>query len=175
MNLVAGAPTWLLALLVLLLCLAAAEDARRLRISNITCIGVLAGAVAAAMLNGIELGVWQNLVVFASILVLGTLAFRSGLLGGGDVKLFAAAGLWFDLHSAIWFVACVFLAGGLLGLLYLTVRAARGGGIGKRVKRVPYGIAIAAGALLLIAIEAGWIGSPPFGQRIGKPAAAGEL
>lgn len=168
MNLVASAPTWLLVTFVLLLCLAAAEDAWRLKISNATCLAVVATAVAAALLHGLEIPLWQNLVVFAVILVLGTIMFGAGLLGGGDVKLFAAAGLWFDFRSAIWFIACVFLAGGVLGVGYLLARVLRGGGIRKRsATRVPYGIAIAAGGILLVAIQAGWIG-PHHGNALDK-------
>lgn len=160
MNLAASAPAWLLVILCFLLCLAAAEDAWRLKISNLTCIAVVAAAVVAAVTQGLEVSAWQNLAVFAAILVLGTAAFSAGLLGGGDVKLFAATGLWFDLRSAIWFVACVFLAGGVLGLTFLIARRVRGGGIRKSgASRVPYGLAIAAGGLLLVAIQSGWLGS----------------
>lgn len=170
MNLAASAPSWLLAILCLLLCLAAAEDAWRLKISNLTSVAVAVGAVVAAAWQGIELSAWQNLAVFAAILVLGTAAFSAGLLGGGDVKLFAATGLWFDLRSAIWFVACVFLAGGILGLIYLIARMMRGGGVRKRgATRVPYGLAIAAGGLLLIAVQSGWLGS----QRDRQPLPPG--
>ena len=46
MNLAATAPSWLSILLVMLLFLAAGEDAWRLRISNVTILVVLAGAIA---------------------------------------------------------------------------------------------------------------------------------
>lgn len=152
MNLVATAPLWLLGLLVLALAAAAIEDAVRFRISNVICLLVLAGAVYAAVLAGPSIALWQNLAVFVVILVLGTAAFAGGLLGGGDVKLFAATALWFDWRSAIAFVALVFIAGGFVAIAYLTARLMR-----KRndERRVPYGIAIGLGALALIAFERG--------------------
>ena len=50
MNLVPGAPLWLLAILFAAMAAAAIEDFLRLRISNITCAAVFAAAVIA-MLN----------------------------------------------------------------------------------------------------------------------------
>jgi prepilin peptidase CpaA len=149
MNLVLTAPLWLLALLLLALAAAAIEDGLRLRISNLTCLAVLLLGLAAAMLHGLSAGMWQNLLVFAALLVLGTLAFSAGALGGGDVKLLAALGLWVDLRGALWLLAGVFIAGGVLALLFIA---------GRRIlrlnarrdrsdRRIPYGIAIVAGTL----------------------------
>jgi prepilin peptidase CpaA len=152
MNLISLAPLWLLALLAGVLAAAAIEDAVRYRISNMFPIGVLAGAFVAAAVHGPSLDLWQNAVVLLAILALGTAAFAAGLLGGGDVKLFAAVGLWLDLRSAITLVALVFVAGGLLALAYLGVRLARGRGLDRK-RRVPYGIAIGVGAIALIILD----------------------
>jgi prepilin peptidase CpaA len=154
MNLISLAPLWLLALLACVLAAAALEDAMVFRISNMFPLGVVAGAFVAAALQGPSLDLWQNAVVLLAILVLGTAAFVAGLLGGGDVKLFAAVGLWVDLRSAISLVALVFLCGGVVALLYLASRLFRGGGTGgKRQTLIPYGIAIALGALVLILLD----------------------
>jgi prepilin peptidase CpaA len=86
--------------------------------------------------------------------------FAAGKLGGGDVKLLASAGLWFDLAGALWLLVAVALAGGVLALLVLVLRTIDwsdekrrrvvllrpGGGI-------PYGVAIAAGALIAMAFQ----------------------
>ena len=53
-------------------------------------------AVVAAVMAGPELALWQNLVVFLALLAVGTPMFAAGKLGGGDVKLLAAVGLWFS-------------------------------------------------------------------------------
>ena len=150
MNVVLGAPGWLIAILFLVLAAAAVEDAWRLRISNFTCLAVLILAVVAAALHGFSLGMWQNIAVLAALLALGTLAFSAGALGGGDVKLLAALGLWTDIRGAIWLIATVFIAGGLLALLFIAGRKIlqRPGNRDRRKNRIPYGIAIAAGALI---------------------------
>jgi prepilin peptidase CpaA len=154
MNLVFLAPPWLVVVLGCILGAAAIEDALRFRISNIFPLAVIAGAVGAALIHGPSWSLWQNGVVFLALLALGTIAFSSRLLGGGDVKLFAAIGLWFDLRSAASLVALVFLAGGLVALAYLAARLFRGGGEGRKGKnRIPYGIAIALGALALILLD----------------------
>ena len=155
MNLVAAAPLWLLVILACAMLAAGAEDAVRLRISNGTSLIVLATAIAATLIAGPSLALWQNGVVFLAILVLGTVAFSSGLLGGGDVKLFAAAGMWFDLRAALWFVALVFLAGGVVAIAYMLTRPFRRRSSGKKDTRVPYGIAIALGMLAVAVLDRG--------------------
>ncbi len=160
MNLTAEAPQWLALILAILLIAAALEDAVRLRISNLTVGLVLVAAIVAAITAGFDLRLWQNLVVFLVLLAVGTPMFAAGRLGGGDVKLLASVGLWFDLAGAVWLLVAVALAGGVLALLILLIRSINwseeirrrvvllrpGGGI-------PYGVAIAAGALIAMAFQ----------------------
>ena len=148
MNLLATAPYWALAVLVVALLAAAIEDAARLRISNLTCLVVLVAAIAAAVALGPSLSIWQNVAVLAIVLALGTGAFAAGLLGGGDVKLLAAVGLWADLRTAVWLIALVFISGGVVALAYLMSRPFRRSR--SKDRRVPYGIAIAVGAIAVI-------------------------
>ena len=148
MNLIAVAPVWIVVVLGCAMVAAAIEDAARLRISNITSLIVIASAILAALLTGLSWALWQNLVVFLIILTLGTAAFSAGWLGGGDVKLFAAVGLWFDFRSALAFTTLVFLAGGVVALGYLLIGPLRSGT--RKTRQVPYGIAIAVGALAVI-------------------------
>lgn len=160
MNLATEAPQWLALILAILLVVAAAEDAARLRISNVTVLLVLVCAVAAAAVAGPEVGLWQNLVVFLALLAVGTPMFAAGKLGGGDVKLLAATGLWFDFRGALWMLIMVALAGGVLALVVLILRMI-GWSEGLRQKVVllrpkagiPYGVAIAAGSLIAIAVQ----------------------
>ena len=151
MNLIAGAPLWLLVILIVALLAGAVEDALRLRISNVTCLVVLASGICAAVIEGPSLSLWQNALVFVGILALGTAAFAAGMLGGGDVKLLAASAIWVDLRHAVWLVTLIFLAGGVLALFYLASRPFRA----QRSKRIPYGIAIAVGALAIIGLSRG--------------------
>jgi prepilin peptidase CpaA len=161
MNLIVGAPVWLSIFLFAALALAALEDAIRLRISNITCLAVFVGALVAMALHGFVPGLWQNALICVAVLAVGMPAFAAGWFGGGDIKLLAAIGLWLDLRAATGLLAAVFVAGGVLGLVYLTAR---------RVTRpnprspsdyskVPYGLAIVFGALFV------------FGTQLSQPTA----
>ena len=149
MNLIVFAPQWLAALLAAALLAGAAEDILRLRISNITVLVVLAGAIAAMAFAGFHGPLWQNALVFAAILAVGTFAFARNWLGGGDVKLLAATGLWVGFAAAPWLLATIFISGGLVAVVYIIIRKLRGL---KRseANRIPYGVAIAAGALFLL-------------------------
>jgi prepilin peptidase CpaA len=159
-NLAADAPQWLALIVAVLLVAAAAEDAVRLRISNLIVLLVLVGAIVAAGVVGPELALWKNLVVFLALLAIGTPMFAAGKLGGGDVKLLAAVGLWFAFAGALWLILAVALAGGLLALVVLILRAF---GWSEEIRRrvvllrpgggIPYGVAIAAGALIAMALQ----------------------
>ena len=122
MNLVVLAPQWLALVFSALLIAAAAQDAVRLRISNVTVLLVIVAAIVAAIIVGPELSLWQNFAVFAGLLAIGTPMFAAGKLGGGDVKLLAATGLWFDLSGALWMLLDVVLAGGAVAILIIALR-----------------------------------------------------
>jgi prepilin peptidase CpaA len=152
MNLVPGAPAWLLALLFAALAAAAIEDFIRLRISNITCAVVFLTALVAMAMQGITIYLWQNGLVFAVLLACGTLLFAADKIGGGDVKLLASLGLWVNIAAGVWLLSTTLIAGGLLALIYIVVRHLRGG---RKSKGIPYGIAIAAGASIIFAGQLG--------------------
>jgi prepilin peptidase CpaA len=158
MNLAADAPQWLAWLLALSLVIAAVEDAARLRISNYTCLAVLALALVAVALVGFSPSLWENGVNFVAVLVVGSFLFGRGILGGGDVKLLAAVALWFDFSGVLPLLSSVLIAGGVLALLILTARMFTGNSTSNRIAvlnknaGIPYGIAIAAGTLIVIAV-----------------------
>lgn len=159
MKLAAEAPLWLTLIFALLLIAAAVEDAVRLRISNVICLLILGAAFVAIAITGPKPALWQNIVVFGALLGIGTLLFASGKLGGGDVKLLAAAGLWFDIRSGIVMLTTVLLAGGVLALLILAMRMfhwSEGAVARVRILKpkggIPYGVAIATGVLIATAM-----------------------
>jgi len=159
LNLVTAAPLWLLIVLGCAMIAAAIQDAARFRISNLTVLAVLLGAIVAALIKGPTWELWQNLAVFAVVFALGTVAFSANWLGGGDVKLFAAAALWFNLSSALTFIVLVLLSGGVVAIGYLLARPFRREPAGGRMaRRIPYGIAIAVGALAMILLNPGTFG-----------------
>ena len=161
MNLVQTAPSWLIILLFAILAAAAIEDFIRLRSSNVTCGAALLSALVAMAFSGFSLDLWQNLVVFLVLLGAGTLLFAAKKMGGGDVKLLAALGLWVNIIAGVWLLATVLLAGGVLALIYILVRLARGQPFSRKYesKGIPYGIAIAVGAALIFAGQYGLIKS----------------
>lgn len=152
MSLVQIAPLWLLLILALILAAAAIQDAAMMRIANLLSLAVLLLGLAAMALHGFAWPMWQNGALFVGLMLLGTAAFATGNLGGGDVKLLAALGLWFDFRDAVLLVIAVTIAGGLLALVMIIGRRLIARIRKRRAKRgmIPYGIAIAAGAAFVM-------------------------
>lgn len=163
MNLVPGSPLWLLVPLFLAIAAAAIEDFIRLRISNVTCLAVLIMALIAVVLHGFSVDLWQNVVVFAVLLGGGFLLFAWGKMGGGDVKFLACLGLWVTINDGIWLLASTLIAGGILAFIYIAVRWGKATREGKKYKSkgIPYGLAIAAGAILVFTSQLGLLKSKP--------------
>ena len=156
MTLLASAPGWLAALLLLLLVMAALEDLWRLEINNWLWGAVALGAFLAVAMNGPVGGLWQNLLLFAAVLGFGTLLFARGWMGGGDIKLLAACSLWFDLDQGWKMLVAVAIAGGLETLLIMVLRSLPWPSalrnrllVLKREEEIPYGVAICVGVALI--------------------------
>jgi prepilin peptidase CpaA len=147
-----------LGLFQLLIVAAALHDATRLRISNIFPLAIMATFVAWVVIVGFERDLWENALSFALCLAGGIVLFARRWLGGGDVKLLAAIALWFDLAGTGRMLLFITIGGGLLALAIMIVRRmipvvlAEGSGWAVLRPRgpIPYGVAIAAGALLAI-------------------------
>lgn len=157
MTLLASAPGWLASILFLLLLLASLEDLWRLQIEDWLSGGVAVGAFVSLAVDGPAVGLWQNLLLSALVLGIGTLLFQRGWMGGGDVKLLAACVLWFDLAQGWKMLAAVAIAGGLEAVLIVMLRflpwpesLRRRFAWLRKDEALPYGVAIAAGML--------WIG-----------------
>ena len=152
MRLLATAPDWLAAILLLLLIGAAIQDAWRLRISDWISGLIAIGAFVALAIDGPVSGLWENLLLFAAVLAAGTFMFGRGWMGGGDIKLLAAASLWFDLASGWKLLVAIAIAGGLETLLLIGLRRIHWPEsvrsrvlLLRRGEAIPYGIAIALG------------------------------
>lgn len=72
------------------------------------------------------------------------LFFHFGMMGGGDVKLFAAVALWFPPLVVIKFVFNASLLGALVTIIFFIVHKIRKG---SGQVRVPYGVAISLAGL----------------------------
>ena len=156
MNLLVSAPGWLALTLFMLLALAAIEDLWRLQINDWVCAVIAAGAFLAVAIDGPAGQLWENLLLFALVLGLGTLLFVRGWMGGGDVKLLAASALWFDLDQGWKMLVAVAIAGGIEALLIMILRmipwspsARNRMAFLRRDEGIPYGVAIGAGVVLI--------------------------
>jgi prepilin peptidase CpaA len=139
----------------------AVYDLSTFTIPNWISLGLLALFPASALATGLSLGdAGIHLAVGAGALLVGMALFAGGIVGGGDAKLFAALALYMGLQSVIPYVFAVALAGGVLAALLLVMRwlpvrvflsrfvwmqKLSGAGVG-----VPYGVAIAAGAIVAL-------------------------
>ena len=146
MTLIQTAPDWLFIALGILMLIAAVSDVASRKIPNLVVVGVIIGAIVAVVIEGFSTSLWKNAALFVGLLVLGTWSFSKGYVGGGDVKLLAAAALWFGLLDGARMIAAVFLTGGVLTIVLLMTRVAIGGAT-KKSKMIPYGVAIALGVV----------------------------
>lgn len=132
---------------------AAITDIRSRRIPNALPVGLallgLVRVTAALVTDTAILAALADLGTAFALFALGALAFRQGMLGGGDVKLMAAGGLWLGAASIGAYALLTAMAGGLLALVYLALRlAVPVTGNSDRPQGLPYGVAIATGGIL---------------------------
>ncbi len=150
----------ILAVFPALMAYAAASDLLTMTIPNRLSVGLVAGFLALAVVAG--LGAQAILLhVLAGALVLSvTFAmFAFGWIGGGDAKLAAATALWLGFGALPDYLFVASLGGGVLTLAILALRLfpLPGFALGwvwlsrmhDRRAGVPYGIALAAAALVV--------------------------
>jgi prepilin peptidase CpaA len=171
-------PWGFLVLLTVLLLVAALWDLRRRRIPNVVNAVVVSSGLAAeavargwtAALGGAAAGV--------AVIALYWVPWRRGRIGGGDVKLTAAAAVWIGAPLLPEYLLATAVAAGILAAACYALSTAEArlgvrsnlrlaaatlsvpevsirGGDGRR--SVPYGVAAGTAALVV-----GWIGVPWF-------------
>ncbi len=163
MSLFAPLQTGCLITFALLLLVAAWQDLRTMHIADAVPLAV-AAAFAVWTLCGLALGtmsfttVGLALACSAVVFGAGAAAFAAGALGGGDVKLLAAASLFAGLGLISDFLLVTALVGGALGGAVLVgvpiglPAPAADATVRTRLRRgLPYGPAIAAGGLWVAA------------------------
>lgn len=138
---------------------AALRDAASFTIPNWMSATLVLLFPLAALMAGLPLStIGVCLLVGIGGLVVGMGMFAAGWIGGGDAKLFAACVLWLGLPALAPFVITTAIAGGVLAVALMTMRSDRVSPIfavgpawlnrlATRGESVPYGIAIAFGAL----------------------------
>jgi prepilin peptidase CpaA len=139
----------MLALLAALLLTAAATDIKSRIISNRLNAAIALLAVPwwfTIGWNGSD--ILFQLAIAAAVLVAFALCFALGMMGGGDVKLLAALGLWLPLTKMLVLLEIMALGGGVLTIGMVVAHKLRRAP-GK--PEIPYGVAIAGAALLVVA------------------------
>jgi prepilin peptidase CpaA len=150
-----------------LMAFAAASDLFTMTISNRVSLALAAGFLVLAPLGG--MGFYDILLHFGAGLTVLTVAFACfamGWVGGGDAKVAAAAGLWFGFGHLLNYLLYASLFGGALTLLLIQFRewplpypfAGQAWLLRLHAKEsgIPYGIALAIGALMIYP-ETDWI------------------
>ncbi len=146
---------------------AAASDIVSMTISNRLCLALVAAFALFAFSVGLswpQIG-W-HLAAGLSVLVLCFGLFAAGWIGGGDAKLAAATALWFGFEQLLPYFLVAALAGGVLTFVILRLRAlplperAERWDWARRLhgveKGVPYGVALAFAALVILPETAIW-------------------
>jgi prepilin peptidase CpaA len=150
----------LFAITTILLLAAAISDVMRFIIPNSISIGLAGLFFIAWFILPVQTMLLDHIGAGLLVLVVGMALFRYGLFGGGDVKLWAAATLWFGFGSFYSQLAHISVIGGILGLLLLAARiwvarfrSAQVSEIPTLLQHggaVPYGVAIAGGTILTL-------------------------
>lgn len=139
----------LLGLLAIALIVAAVTDWRHRLIQNWLTGGIACAAPLLWLAQG--WGVWPEIgiqvILAVSLFLFFLIFFAIGAMGGGDVKLIAALGLWFPLQHMMNLLLIMSILGGVLTLAMLIHHR-----LAKKSGRpeIPYGIAISAAGLWVI-------------------------
>ncbi|WP_203308429.1 prepilin peptidase [uncultured Sphingomonas sp.] len=145
-----------IALLFALLLSAGIEDARRREIANWKNAAIALAAPAWWWANGLG---WGDMAIqfglATAVFALFAGVFAAGWMGGGDVKMIGALALWFPPGGVLSMLMLMAVVGGAITMLMVVEHRWRRR---EAVVEVPYGVAIAAAALLTV-VPAG----PPTG------------
>jgi prepilin peptidase CpaA len=150
-----------------LMAFAAASDLFTMTISNRVSLALAAGFLALALLSGMgPYDFLSHLGAGAAVLAVAFACFAMGWVGGGDAKVAAGAALWFGFGHLMNYLLYASLFGGALTLLLLQFRqwplpypfAGQAWLLKLHAKDsgIPYGIALAIGALMVYP-ETEWI------------------
>jgi len=150
-----------------LMAFAASSDLFTMTISNKLSLALVAAFFLLVIVTGMGFAaIGMHLAAAALVLAVAFLLFTQGWIGGGDAKLAAAAALWFGFGHLLDFLVYASLLGGGLTLVLIQFRRLPLPGLLARqdwIMRlhdkaggVPYGIALAAAALIVYP-KTGWM------------------
>jgi prepilin peptidase CpaA len=123
--------------LAVLFAAACASDLRSRRIPNILVLVTLVLGIGFSMLTrSFGAGALQGFGGFGAGLVIWIPFYALGMVGAGDVKLFAAASAWIGARSAVEAALWTAIAGGVLALLFMVTRS----GVSPTLMRLVHGV-----------------------------------
>jgi prepilin peptidase CpaA len=146
---------------------AASTDLLTMTISNRVSLILAGGYLALAVATGASMGeVFSHVAAAFLVLAVTFFFFARGWIGGGDAKLAAATALWLGFDHLLAYLLYASLLGGALTFLLIQFRSVPlpaflvGRAWAERLHRqdagIPYGIALAAAALLIYP-ETAWM------------------
>ena len=125
-------------------------DARYRRLPNWLCaLTAIAGLAVVYFEAGPTSVAWAGAHAILA-LIIGMVLFRLGMVGGGDAKFYSACAAWLPLQWGLTLLLSVSLAGLLLVVVWFSIRGlrrSRNDAEKGKYAQVPYGVAIAVGAL----------------------------
>ena len=145
----------IVAILTAVLAFAAVNDVRERKIPNWTVLAALGLFIPWAIVHSLQ---WDGWAMAAGVIAFGVSfgLYSAGLVGAGDSKLFTAVALFAGLGQLPVLALATALVGGIVGLISLVARPTRAlvmvklRGKGDYGAGVPYGVAISAGAAVVL-------------------------
>jgi len=145
---------------------AAVWDLTTMTIPNCLTLALAAGFVLVLPFSGLGLAqIGLHIAAGAVMLLVGMACFGFGWIGGGDAKLVAATALWIGWSDLLVYLLMASVFGGALTLLILYFRSlplplalGRQAWVARlhdQKAGIPYGLALAAGALFILP-QTGW-------------------
>ena len=150
-----------------LMAFAASSDLFTMTISNRLSLALAGGFVLLAVVTGMSLpAIGMHLLAGFAVLAVAFGFFSQGWIGGGDAKLVAATALWFGFDHLLDYMIYASIFGGILTLVLIQFRRVPLPAFMERQQwimrlhdasgGVPYGIALAAAALMVYP-KTGWM------------------
>jgi len=140
--------------------MAAVNDALSMKIPNMISLALLAGFVLITPFAWVDFATFgEHVLVGLGVFAVAFGMFAAGWLGGGDAKLLAATAFWWQTADLFPYLLVTALAGGalavflMLGRRYIPVGVLTSPWLYRMFKdetKMPYGIALAIGALVTL-------------------------
>ena len=131
---------------------AAWSDVKYRRLPNVLVLLVAGMGLSYAAIDAGLSAAGSGLLHGLAALLVGLALYSRGVVGGGDIKYYAAVAMWFPLGQGFRLLGVVSLAGLALVLGWLIWRRLTGKTVNFKASedsdKLPFGVAIAAGAVL---------------------------